>query len=185
MPHYTALELDEPSDWIIGEQIMSENYDKDVPNIKKIKVIFSDVDGVLTDGGMYYSEKGDEIKKFSAYDGMAFQILKEKGFKVGIITSEEMKLNKRRVSKLKLDYDFHGAKDKLKIIKKFCQENSYDFSEIAYIGDDINCLDLLSKVGVAACPSNAVNQIKSVPGIIQVDKKGGDGAFREFSKLFI
>ena len=185
MPHYTALELDEPSDWIIGEQIMSENYDKDVPNIKKIKVIFSDVDGVLTDGGMYYSEKGDEIKKFSAYDGMAFQILKEKGFKVGIITSEEMKLNKRRASKLKLDYDFHGAKDKLKIIKKFCQENSYDFSEIAYIGDDINCLDLLSKVGVAACPSNAVNQIKLVPGIIQIDKKGGDGAFREFSKLFI
>ncbi len=96
-----------------------------------------------------------------------------------------MKLNKRRVSKLKLDYDFHGAKDKLKIIKKFCLENSYDFSEIAYIGDDINCLDLLSNVGVAACPSNAVNQIKSVPGIIQVDKKGGDGAFREFSKLFI
>ena len=185
MPHYTALELDEPSDWIIGEQIMSENYDKDVPNIKKIKVIFSDVDGVLTDGGMYYSEKGDEIKKFSAYDGMAFQILKEKGFKVGIITSEEMKLNKRRASKLKLDYDFHGAKDKLKIMKKFCLENSYNFSEIAYIGDDINCLDLLSKVGVAACPSNSVNQIKSVPGIIQVDKKGGDGAFREFSKLFI
>ena len=184
MPHYTALELDEPSDWIIGEKIMTENYDEDVSKIKKIKVIFSDVDGVLTDGGMYYSEKGDEIKKFSAYDGMAFQILKEKGFKVGIITSENMKLNKRRASKLKLDYNFHGAKDKLKIIKKFCQENSYNFSEIAYIGDDINCLGLLSKVGVAACPSNAVNQIKSVPGIIQVDKKGGDGAFREFSKLF-
>ncbi|MDC3130504.1 acylneuraminate cytidylyltransferase [Bacteroidota bacterium] len=185
MPQYTALELDEPSDWIIGEQIMTENYDKDVSKIEKIKVIFSDVDGVLTDGGMYYSEKGDEIKKFSAYDGMAFQILKEKGFKVGIITSEKMKLNKRRASKLKLDYDFHGAKDKLKIIKKFCQENSYNYSEIAYIGDDVNCLDLLSVVGVAACPSNAVNQIKSVPGIIQVDKKGGEGAFREFSKLFL
>ena len=185
MPHYTALELDEPSDWIIGEQIMTDNYYKDVSKIKKIKVIFSDVDGVLTDGGMYYTEKGDEIKKFSAHDGMAFQILKEKGFKVGIITSEKMKLNKRRASKLKLDYDFHGVKDKLKIMKKFCQENSYNFSEIAYIGDDINCLNLLSNVGLAGCPSNAVIQIKSIPGIIQIDKKGGDGAFREFSKLFL
>ena len=66
-----------------------------------------------------------------------------------------------------------------------CIRDRYNFSEIAYIGDDINCLDLLSVVGVAACPSNAVNQIKSVRGIIQVDKKGGEGAFREFSKLFL
>ena len=150
-----------------------------------IKIFLSDVDGVLTDGGMYYTESGDEFKKFNCYDGMGMKLLQEKGYKVGIITSEDKQINRNRARKLKLDFDFHGIKDKLKFVQEFCVNENFKLSEIAYIGDDINCLELLSKVGVAACPSNAVNQIKSVPGIIQVDKKGGDGAFREFSKLFI
>ena len=134
---------------------------------------------------MYYNEKGDEIKKFSAYDGMAFQLLKERGYKVGIITSENMKLNKRRANKLELDYDFHGIKNKLSFMHKFCIKNSLNFDEIAYIGDDINCHNLLCKVGVAGCPKNAINKIKSIPGIFHIRKKGGEGAFREFSNLFL
>ena len=134
---------------------------------------------------MIYSDSGSELKKFSCYDGMAFEILKKNNFKLGIITSENNSLNKRRAKKLKIDYQFHGSKDKLSDILEFCSKNFYSIDEIAYIGDDLNCHSLLSNVGIAACPSNAVDEIKSIPGIICLSKKGGEGAFREFSKLFI
>jgi len=79
----------------------------------KIKIFFSDVDGVLTDGGMFYTESGDEFKKFNAHDGMGMKLLQEKGYKVGIITSEDRLINKNRAKKLCLNYDYHGVKNKL------------------------------------------------------------------------
>tara|TARA_B100000945_G_C20056419_1_gene445989 strand:+ start:148 stop:606 length:459 start_codon:yes stop_codon:yes gene_type:complete len=150
-----------------------------------IKVFFSDVDGVLTDGGMYYSESGSEFKKFCCYDGMGMKLLQERGYKVGIITSEDREINRNRAKKLNLDFDFHGIKNKLDFIKNFCVNENIKLSEIAYIGDDINCFDLLSNVGVCACPQNAVSVIKSIPNIIQLKKCGGEGAFREFAELYL
>ena len=186
MPSHASVELDEPLDWLVGEQIMKNVVlKKKTVDIHSIKILFSDVDGVLTDGGMYYSENGDEIKKFSVYDGMAFKLLQEKGIQVGIITTEDRDINRRRAQKLNLDYDFHGAKDKLKIISDLCQEEDINLSEIAYIGDDINCLSLLSNVGLAACPINAVSEIKSIPNIIQLNTRGGDGVVREFLDLLL
>ena len=181
MPEYTSIELDEELDWITAEKVMYKNViNNKKSNINNIKIVLSDVDGVLTDGGMYYSENGDEIKKFCVYDGMAFKILQDYGYKVGIITTEDMNLNRRRAKKLNLDYDFHGIKDKLNVIKKLCKKENIDINQVAYIGDDINCFELLSNVGIAACPLNAVDKIKNIAGIIHLNKAGGDGVFREF-----
>ena len=150
-----------------------------------IKVFLSDVDGVLTDGGMYYTESGDEFKKFNCYDGMGMKLLQQRGYKVGILTSEDRKINRNRANKLNLDYQFHGIKNKLDFIIEFCDKEKIDLSEIAYIGDDINCYDLLSNVGIAACPKNAIQKIKSIPNIIQLNSEGGYGAFREFAELYL
>ena len=150
-----------------------------------IKIFLSDVDGVLTDGGMYYTESGDEFKKFNCYDGMGMKLLQEKGYKVGIITSEDKQINRNRARKLKLDFDFHGIKDKLKFMQEFCINENFKLSEIAYIGDDINCFDLLSNVGVCACPKNAVSKIKNIPNIKLLNSYGGNGAFREFAEIYL
>ncbi len=185
MPEYTALELDEPADWRIGEILMDEYGNKNKAQNREIKLFLSDVDGVLTDAGMYYSEKGDELKKFSTYDGMGMKMLQAAGIKVGIITSEDRNLNRARVQKLKLDYDFHAQTNKLETVEKLCKELNIGFENIAYIGDDINDFDLLSRVGIAACPANAVAKIKNITGIIQLEKSGGNGAVREFAELIL
>lgn len=155
------------------------------PDYLKIKIFLSDVDGVLTDGGMYYTENGDEFKKYSVYDGMGFQLLQKTGVKVGIVTTEDKQMNRRRSNKLGLDYDFHGVKDKLQLVKDLCKQENIFLENIAYIGDDVNCFDLLSNVGVAACPKNAMKKIKSIPNIIQLQKNGGEGVVREFIELIL
>ena len=185
MPEYTSIELDEELDWITAENIMNKYIINEKLSFNNIKVILSDVDGVLTDGGMYYSENGNEIKKFCVYDGMAFRLLQQSGYKVGIITTEDMNLNRRRAKKLNLDYDFHGANDKLMIIQNFCKKEGFKISQVAYIGDDINCYELLSKVGIAACPKNAVDKIKNIPKIFHLSKCGGEGVLREFAELIL
>ena len=186
MPDYSYFEIDEPEDWIISESLMKHFILKDKKrDFSAIKLFLSDVDGVLTDSGMYYSESGDEIKKFCTYDGMGFQLLQLNGVKVGILTSEDRDLNRRRAKKLGLDFDFHAAKNKLQIVEDLCKKLKLDLQEVAYIGDDINCYDLLSKVGYAACPSNAIDKIKLIPNIIHLQKKGGDGVVREFVELIL
>jgi len=163
------------------QNILLQNERFDFSNIK---LFLSDVDGVLTDAGMYYAESGDEFKKFCTYDGMGFQLLQKKDIKVGILTTEDRELNRRRAKKLGLDFDFHGAKDKLQIVKDLCLTENITLAEVAYIGDDVNCFGLLSHVGIAACPNNAVDKIKAIPNIIQLKKNGGDGVVREFIELF-
>ena len=186
MPEYTFVEIDEPEDWIIAERLfIKNNYSLTNYDFSKIKIFLSDVDGVLTDAGMYYTEKGDEIKKFSTYDGMAFKILQKRGVKVGIITTEDRQLNRNRAQKLSLDFDFHGADDKLKIVKELCKKQNINLNQVAYIGDDVNCFELLSNVGFPACPKNAVEKIKSIPNIIQISQNGGSGAVREFVEIII
>ena len=157
MAEYTFVEIDEVEDWIMAEQLFIKNHSSDYKfNFNKIKLLLSDVDGVLTDAGMYYTENGDEFKKFCTYDGMGFQLLQKTGIKVGILTTEDRSLNRRRAKKLGLDFDFHGAKDKLQIVKDLCIKENISLDEVAYIGDDVNCFSILSHVGIAACPNNAV-----------------------------
>jgi 2-dehydro-3-deoxyphosphooctonate aldolase (KDO 8-P synthase) len=152
-----------------------------------IKLLLTDVDGVMTDSGMYYSEEGDELKKFNVHDGMGLQLIRRKGIKSGIITSEDTHLVERRFLKLKLDYLYQGKRDggKLACVKEICEKEGITLNEVAYIGDDVNCFELLSSVGLAACPADAMDEIKNIPGIIQLKKKGGEGCVREFVELII
>jgi len=154
---------------------------------RKIKLLLTDVDGVLTDSGMYYSEAGDELKKFNTHDGMGLQLIRHKGIKTGIVTSEDTKLVERRSQKLKLDYLYQGKREggKLAAVHEICKIEGISLKEVAYIGDDVNCFELLSAVGLAACPADALEVIKNIPGIIQMKKKGGEGCVREFVDMII
>ena len=186
MPEYTCTEIDEIEDWIVAESLMKRFIlNKKERDFSKIKIFLSDVDGVLTDAGMYYTENGDEFKKFCTYDGMGMQLLQNSGIKVGILTSEDKQLNRRRSEKLNLDFDFHGATDKLQIVKDLCKSENITLNEVAYIGDDVNCFELLSNVGIASCPENSMKKIKSIPNIIQLTRNGGEGAVRELVELIL
>ena len=123
MPEDTYFEIDEPSDWIILEELMRKRQKKisDI-HIPEIKLFLTDSDGCLTDGGMYYSEQGDELKKFNTRDGMGFSLLKEHGILTGIITGENTELVRRRAHKLQLDIYKCGIKDKLTCVKQMCIE---------------------------------------------------------------
>ena len=151
-----------------------------------IKLFISDLDGVLTDGSMYYSESGDEFKRFSTYDGWAFIFLNKRKVKTAIITSEKNNITINRAKKLKVDFIHQGleGKGKLEIVESICRENNIPFDSVSYIGDDINCFELLSNVKHAACPSNAVTKIKEIPNILKLKTKGG-GAVREYLEYLL
>ena len=127
MPEYTATEIDEPDDWIILENLMYRHILHNQRNdYRKIKLFLADVDGTLTDAGMYYSENGDEQKKFNTRDGLGFRLLKEAGIKTGIITSENTKIVENRAKKLNIDYLYQGQLDggKLNIAKVICKKEN-------------------------------------------------------------
>ena len=185
MPEYTATEIDEPDDWIILEKLMYKHVLSKNQKTPNIKLFITDVDGTLTDGGMYYSENGDELKKFNTRDGMGLQLLQKQGIKVGIVTSENTQMVERRAAKLKVDYLRQGKRDggKLAVVKEICDEMGISLQEVAYIGDDVNCKELLSAVGVAACPADAMKEIKNISNIKVMSRKGGEGCVREFVEL--
>lgn len=188
MPEYTATEIDEPDDWIILEKLMYKHVlSPKASDVKKVKLFLTDVDGTLTDGGMYYSENGDELKKFNTRDGLGIRLLREAGIKVGIITSENTKIVENRAKKLKADYLYQGKIDggKLAIAQEICQKEGISLNEVAYIGDDVNCIELLKSVGFAACPADAQDLVKKVPDIHIMQKKGGEGCVREWAEMVL
>lgn len=154
---------------------------------KDIRLFLTDVDGVQTDAGMYYFNSGEEAKRFNAHDGMGLQILRRTGVKTGFITSEATPLVENRFKKLKLDYLEQGRsrEGKLQAALEICEKEGISMQQVAYIGDDVNCLDLLQQVGWAACPQDATREVKAVPGITILSKKGGEGCVREFIDLIM
>ncbi len=182
MEEFTAFEIDEPDDWAIAENLMQRHILGNQKSGNKIKLFLTDIDGVLTDAGMYYSENGDELKKFNTHDGMGFDILRQNNIKTGIITSEITQIAERRAKKLKVDFLYQGKREggKLEAALEICEKLGISIKDVAYIGDDINCFNLLSEVGIAACPQNALPKIKSIPGIKVMSLKGGEGCVREF-----
>lgn len=186
MPEYTATEIDEPDDWELVEKLMRK-YRVPCRPVSSIRLFVTDVDGTLTDGGMYYSENGDELKKFNTRDGMGFQLLREAGIKTGIITSENTEMVARRAAKLKCDHLIQGKCNagKLNVLKEICAKENVALSQVAYIGDDVNCVEILNAVGLAACPADACGKVKAVPGIRVMRKKGGEGCVREFAGLVL
>ncbi|MBQ0119406.1 MAG: HAD-IIIA family hydrolase [Bacteroidales bacterium] len=155
--------------------------------LSNIKLFLSDVDGCMTDGGMYYSDHGDEMKRFCVYDGMGMVQLRKAGIPCGILTSETSEIVARRAKKLNLDFLRMGVGrqvDDVRMTKKeaceqICHEMGISMDEVCFVGDDINDIDLLEAVGVAVCPQNARPEVKAISGILVMERKGGDGAIRE------
>lgn len=153
-----------------------------IPSVNDIRLFLTDVDGTLTDGGMYYGSDGTEFKKFNTRDGMGLQMLQSTGVKVGIVTSENTAINVNRARKLKLDYLKQSARDggKLAAVNEICDELGITLQQVAYVGDDVNCYDLLAAVGWAACPADACDKVKSIKGIHILQRRGGDACVREW-----
>lgn len=155
--------------------------------MKNIRLFLTDVDGTMTDGGMYYTAAGDVMKRFNARDGMGLQILQKSGIKTGIITSENTELVTKRAEKLGVDFLVQGKRDggKLSAVIEICDRLGIAIDEVAYIGDDVNCIDLLKAVGLRACPADAVASVKAIPAIHTMSLKGGEGCVREFSDMIL
>ncbi len=145
----------------------------------KPKLILTDIDGVWTDGGMYYDQLGNEWKKFNTYDSFGVLLAHQNGIPVGIITGESTEIVSRRATKLKVDYLYQGVANKLKVALELCDSLGITIAQVAYIGDDINDVELLKHAGISATPQNAPEYIKKFAHQV-TNKRGGEGAFREF-----
>jgi 3-deoxy-D-manno-octulosonate 8-phosphate phosphatase (KDO 8-P phosphatase) len=150
----------------------------------KIKLILTDIDGVWTDGGMYYDQTGNEWKRFNTADGAGVLFCHQAGIPVGIITGEDTEIVKRRAEKLHVDFLYQGIQNKLKTAEKIAELLKITLKETAYIGDDINDMELLKAIGFSACPANAPNYIQQKVHYV-TNKKGGEGAFREFVEYLL
>lgn len=176
----TAFEIDEPSDWVIIESLMKKNgllQDK-VSDTKKIKMFLTDCDGCLTDGGMYYSENGDELKKFNTKDGMGLSNIRNKGVVIGIITGENTKIVERRAEKLHINELHQGVTDKLSVVRELAKKYHVSLEEVAYVGDDVNDIPVMEQVGFPCTVNDANSKVKELAAYIS-SYNGGDGAIRD------
>jgi YrbI family 3-deoxy-D-manno-octulosonate 8-phosphate phosphatase len=153
--------------------------------LEKIKLVLTDNDGVLTDTGVYYSEKGEEFKRFSIRDGMGVERLrKHAGIETVIITGEKSGSVKARAEKLKIKEYYLGVKHKTEILPEVLKKNKITAENIAFIGDDVNDLEIMKQVGFSASPSDGMNFIKDISDYVCINRSG-NGAFRELAELII
>lgn len=151
----------------------------------KIKFVLTDSDGVLTDTGVYYSSEGEVMKRFSIRDGMGVERLRNiLGIETGIITGEKSGSVQKRAEKLEIKYIYLGVKNKKSLLPDILDELKLDRENIAFIGDDVNDLELLQEVGLTATPGDGTDFVKNIVHYI-CSSKGGYGAFREFAELII
>ena len=153
--------------------------------LQKIKLVITDNDGVLTDTGVYYSEKGEELKRFSIRDGMGVERLRKyAGIETIILTGEKSGSVKARAEKLGIKEYYLGVSDKLEILNNILQKNGVSEENIAYIGDDVNDLKIMEKVGFKATPADGTGFIKKAADYVCTNKSG-NGAFRELAELIL
>lgn len=185
----TFFEIDELSDWIIIEALMKKNgitagNEEDLhKKAAKVKIFLTDSDGCLTDGGMYYTENGDEIKKFHARDGMGISLLHKKGIIVGIVTGEDVEMVRRRAKKLKMEEVHCGISNKLEVVKSICAKYGCTLENVAYVGDDINDLETIREVGLGFSVPDAIQEVRDAADYV-TKNKGGEGAIREIVDTF-
>ena len=151
---------------------------------QKIKLVLTDVDGVLTDGGMYYTKEGDIMKRFFVRDGMGVNLLKRKGIPTIIITKEKNIVTKRWSDNMNIEKLYQGITKKEDILEEVCKNYDLQTEEIMYIGDDINDLKLLKSVGLSAAPSDASDDVIKLCDFTS-KYRSGNGAFRELADLIL
>jgi len=155
-----------------------------IKKIKKIKVLLTDVDGVLTDCGMYYDKTGDIMKKFHARDGMGVTLLKKNGIPTIVVTKEKTMMVRKWAQRMKIFKIFDGIQNKEQILVEICNSLNIQSDQIAYIGDDINDIGLLSKVGFSAVPNDAIIDAKKIANYV-CNTDGGKGVLREIADLIL
>lgn len=153
--------------------------------LKNIKLLILDVDGTMTDGGIYIDEEGRQSKKYNAKDGYGIMMAGKQGIEVGIIShSKSAPMVVKRAAMIGIRNCYVGPEPKAQILKQWCEENGWDKNEVAFIGDDLNDLDIMEEVGFTACPSDAVEKIKNYVDLV-LTKKGGEGCIREFIDQYL
>lgn len=183
MAEDTYMEIDSVSDWNIIENLLIEKQKKNKVN-QRIQYLVLDVDGVFTDGGIYYNEEGEFAKKFNMRDGMGLEILRENNVEVVVLTSEISIVVLQRMKKLKIENTFIGIKDKYSFLKQFLANKNSSFEAVAYVGDDINDLANICSSGWSFAPANAMNIVKAHADII-LKNDSGNGAIREVCEVIM
>ena len=150
-----------------------------------LKLVLTDCDGVLTDGGVYYSERGEELKRFNIRDGMGVERLRNlAGVETGIVTGEFSVSVTKRAEKLGIAECHLGAKNKAAVVRGILERREFNADEVAYVGDDVNDLPAFAMVGLTACPGDAFEEVKTAADVV-LTRAGGQGAFREFAELIL
>ncbi len=176
-------EYNVPIEGILFKPLYKDSYL--LEKIKKVKMLVLDVDGVMTDGGMYFTAQGDEFKKFNTKDGMGIIKAIKQGLEIGVISSGfSDEVVKKRTEMLGIQKCYVGREPKSEVLEGWLTEKNLQMDEVAMIGDDINDLELLRKVGISACPSDAVEEVKSACAVV-LHQKGGEGCIREFIDDFL
>lgn len=183
MPEETLIEIDSISDWNIIETLLI-NRQKSRKANQKIDYLVLDVDGVFTDGSVYYDAEGEMSKKFDMRDGMGLEILRQNNVEVVVLTSENSKLVAKRMEKLQIGNTFLGVKDKYSFLKHFISSRNSSFAALAYVGDDVNDLTNICSVGWSFAPANAVDVVKMNADIV-LSHNSGNGAIREVCEMIM
>ncbi len=152
--------------------------------MKEIKLFLTDVDGVWTDGGMYYDNEGNELKKFNTSDSAGVLFLRMMDIPLGIITGEDTEIVRRRAKKLGINILHMGVRNKLSVVKKICEEMNISLPEVAYLGDDIIDIPVFEEVGLSAAPADSPDYVRKHADWT-LEKHGGEGVFREFVERYL
>lgn len=152
--------------------------------LRKIRALVLDVDGVLTDGGMYYGPTGEGLKRFDVKDGLGLRLVGEAGIAIALISGEASEILKRRAEKLKIDHVFVGIEDKLGTLRDFLGPRKIALGEVAYVGDDLNDLAVLEAVGLPIAVADAVPRVRKAAALV-TSRPGGHGAVREVCDLIL
>jgi YrbI family 3-deoxy-D-manno-octulosonate 8-phosphate phosphatase len=183
MPEYSLTEIDSTTDWLVCETLLAENLKKQKTQ-QKIDYLVLDVDGVFTDGCVYYNANGEMAKKFDMRDGMGLEILRQNRVEVVVVTSENSELVAKRMKKLQIQNTFLGVKDKYSFLQQFLKDKNSSFGSVAYVGDDVNDLANICSVGWSFAPNNAIEIIKNHADFV-ISKDSANGAIREVCEIIM
>jgi len=183
MPENTLVEIDSETDWRVVEQLFISNF-KANKSVGRINYLILDVDGVFTDGKVTFNKEGEFSKTFDMRDGMGLEVLRQHGVSLIVMTSENSEVVGQRMKKLKIEDTYLGIKDKYSCLKNICAQRDVSPREIAYIGDDVNDMSNMLRVGWSFCPANATKTIKFHADMV-LSKKSAEGAIREASEFII